>query len=388
MNIERYIDILSRIENSGNMRTLKDINHNGFLISVDGKEMLNLSSNDYLGLASSPFMMNKFRKEYDIESFNYSSSSSRLLSGNHEFYTLLENDLCDMYDKEAALYFNSGYHVNISILPALTTKRDLIIADKLVHASIIDGMRLSMADTIRYRHLDYEHLINILETNREKYENIFIVTESIFSMDGDEADLIRLCDIKNEYEAFLYVDEAHAIGIRGTNGLGCCEEKACIQDIDFIVGACGKAFASVGGFVVCNELFRNMLINTARGLIFSTALPPINIAWTRFILKNMPDFTDMRDRLNMISIKLRNILEKRGFAVRGSSHIIPFICGSNEDALSISSIMCDNGFFVQPIRYPTVAKGQARIRFSLNAAIPDEEYECLFDFLEKGIEIL
>lgn len=126
----------------------------------------------------------------------------------------------------------------------------MIVADKLVHASVIDGLRLSESEMLRYRHLDMEHLRKLLQQNRDKYENIFIVTESVFSMDGDVADLQELCEIKKEFDAFLYVDEAHAVGVRGTNGLGCCEEQACIEDIDFIVGTFGKAFASVGAFVV------------------------------------------------------------------------------------------------------------------------------------------
>lgn len=386
MNIERYSSKLDKIKESGNYRRLRDIQHNGFLINDDGKEMLNLSSNDYLGLASYPRLVEEFYAETDVKALSYSAASSRLLSGNHEYYGLLENDLSDWYGKEAALVFNSGYHANIGILPALANKHDLIVADKLVHASIIDGLRLSEAEMIRYRHQDFEHLQNILMQNRDKYENVFIVTESIFSMDGDVTDLQVLCDMKKEYDAFLYVDEAHAVGVRGTNGLGCCEEQACIEDIDFIVGTFGKAFASVGAFVVCTELFKDYLVNTQRSLIFTTALPPINVAWTRFVLNRMPDFYDLRMKLANMSERLRKILVEKGFETRGNSHIVPFICGSNESSVEMSELLCENGFFALPVRYPTVPKDEARIRFSLNAAIPTEEYECLFEFLEFGID--
>ena len=221
MNKERYTRKLDIIKESGNYRILREIEHNGFLIHADGKEMLNLSSNDYLGLSSNPRLLDEFRAETDVMALAYSAASSRLLSGNHQYYKMLEDDLADIYDKEAALVFNSGYHANIGILPALAGKYDLIVADKLVHASIIDGLRLSDAQMLRYRHLDYDHLRNLLLHHREEYENVFIVTESIFSMDGDVADLQQLCEIKKEFDAFLYVDEAHAIGVRGTNGLGC-----------------------------------------------------------------------------------------------------------------------------------------------------------------------
>lgn len=361
---------------------MKEIQHNGFLIHHDGREMLNLSSNDYLGLSSDPHLYEEFRQETDVKLLSYSAVSSRLLSGNHEYYGVLENDLRELYGKESALVFNSGYHANIGILPALAGKKDLIVADKLVHASIIDGLRLSEAEMLRYRHLDYGHLREILFNHREKYENVFVVTESIFSMDGDVCDLQELCDLKKEYDTFLYVDEAHAVGVRGTNGLGCCEEQGCMGDIDFIVGTFGKAFASYGAFVVCDDLFREFLVNTQRSLIFTTALPPINVAWTRFILNRMPDFYSKRLKLMTISERLRNTLIDRGFETRGNSHIVPFLCGSNENSVYMSEQFRDNGFFVLPVRYPTVPKNEARIRFSLNAAIPEEDYECLFEFIE------
>jgi len=197
-SFERYQNKLEKMKEAGNYRILRNIQHNGFLIHDEGREMLNLSSNDYLGLSTYPKLLDEFYTQTDVRALPYSAVSSRLLSGNHEYYGMLEEDLCDLYNKEAALVFSSGYHANIGILPALTTKRDLIVADKLVHASIIDGLRLSEAEMIRYRHLDMEHLRSILTQNRDKYENIFIVTESIFSMDGDTADLLELCEMKKE----------------------------------------------------------------------------------------------------------------------------------------------------------------------------------------------
>ena len=382
MNKERYIKKLEIIQNAGNYRILRDIEHNGFLIHVDGKEMLNLSSNDYLGLSTNPRLIEEFRAETDVMALGYSAASSRLLSGNHKYYKMLEDDLSELYDKEAALVFNSGYHANIGILPVLASKSDLIVADKLVHASIIDGMRLSEAQMLRFKHLDYEHLRDILVQHRDSYDNVFIVTESIFSMDGDIADLQQLCEIKKEFDTFLYVDEAHAVGVRGTNGLGCCEEQACVEDVDFIVGTFGKAFASVGAFVVCEDLFREYLINTQRSLIFTTALPPINVAWTRFLLKRMPDFYDLRIKLAQVSSDLREVLAAKGFETRGNSHIVPMLCGSNESSIEMSDLLQDNGFFALPLRYPTVPKNEARIRFSLNASIAMEDYQCLFDFIE------
>lgn len=382
MNLERYSYKLEKIKESGNYRKLRNIQHNGFLIHDNGREMLNLSSNDYLGLSTYPKLLEEFYEQTDVRALPYSAVSSRLLSGNHEYYSMLEEDLCDLYGKEAALVFSSGYHANIGILSALAGKRDLIVADKLVHASIIDGLRLGEAEMMRYRHMDMEHLRSILTRYRENYENVFLVTESIFSMDGDVADLQELCEIKKEFDALLYVDEAHAVGVRGTNGLGCCEEQACTEEIDFIVGTFGKAFASFGAFTVCSELFREYLVNTQRSLIFTTALPPVNVAWTRFVLNRMPDFYDLRIKLGKTAEKLRQVLIRKGLETRGNSHIVPFICGSNEETVEMAELLRDNGFFALPVRYPTVPRNEARIRFSLNAAIPDEDYECLFEFLE------
>ena len=278
--------------------------------------------------------------------------------------------------------FKSGYQANLGILPALTGKKDLIIADKSVNASIIDGLTLSEAQTMRYKHLDYENLRDILTQYREEYEQIFIVTESIFGMDGDIADLQQLCEIKKEFDAFLYVDESHALGVRGTNGLGCCEEQACVEEVDFIVGSFGKAFASIGAFVVCDQLFKEYLINTQRSLIYTTALTAPNVAWTRVLLNHMSDFYPLRLKLQTVSQRLREILFNKGFETRGDSHIVPVICGSNENSLELAEMLQENGFFVLPIRYPTVPKLEARVRFSLNASISMEDYNCLFEFLE------
>ena len=386
MNKERYSRKLEIIQEAGNYRALREVEHEGFLIHRDGREMLNLSSNDYLGLASRPSLQEEFWAETDVRLLGFSASSSRLLSGNHVQYTLLEQDLRDMYGRDGALVFASGYHANIGILPALAGKRDLIIADKLVHASIIDGMRLSDAEMLRYRHGDMEHLREMLFNHREKYENVFIVTESIFSMDGDTSDLQELCEVKREFDAFLYVDEAHAVGVRGTNGLGCCEEQGCIDDIDFIVGTFGKAFASCGAYVICDALFRDFLVNTQRSLIFTTALPPVNVAWTRFVLGKMPNFFAARLKLAEVARRLRETLTARGWETRGTSHIVPLLCGSNENSVYMARQFQENGFFVLPVRYPTVPKNEARLRFSLNAAIPLEDYDCLMEYINVGCE--
>ena len=249
--------------------------------------IVNLSSNDYLGLSDNETLVELFFNQLPKDYLKFSSSSSRLLTGNSAPYPMLEDAMSRAFSREACLIYNSGYHANIGILPALTTNKDLIVADKLVHASIIDGIRLSQAELKRFNHLDYEHLEKILEEHRDEYEHVYIVAESIYSMDGDCSDLTKLVAVKRKFDTFLYIDEAHAIGIRGENGLGLCEEQNCINDIDFIVGTFGKALASYGAYIVCDDIIKQYLVNTSRSMLFSTALSPSQLAWSLFIFRNL-----------------------------------------------------------------------------------------------------
>ena len=308
--------------------------------------MLNLSSNDYLGLASRQDLQEEFQASTQDRFYPYSSSSSRLLTGNFSVYTKLEKQIARSFDREAALIFNSGYHANTGILPALTDKQTLLLADKLVHASIIDGILLSGSPFLRYRHNDYDQLERLVQKNACQYETIIILTESIFSMDGDVADLNRLIAIKRQYpNILLYVDEAHAIGARGKTGLGIAEEQSCIQEIDLLVGTFG---------------------NTMRPLIFSTALPPFQIAWTSFIWEQLPSFTKERENLLAYSRLLAEALTGKGGEI-SQSHIIPFIVGESEDCVRKAEELQRKGFYCLPVRPPTVPKGTSRIRFSLTA---------------------
>ena len=289
---------LALLENKSNLRKLPVIRHLGKEVEVNGKVMLNLSSNDYLGLAAYLPLRTEFLQSLTPDTFLPSSSSSRLLTGNFNIYVQIEDLLARLFRKESALVFNSGYHMNAGILPAVSDARTLILADKLVHASIIDGIRLSAAKCIRYRHNRYDQLEQLLVSNHAGYDRIIIVTESIFSMDGDEADLRRLVTLKQQYDnVLLYVDEAHAVGVRGMHGLGCAEEQDCVADIDFLCGTFGKALASVGGYIVCSKTIRDYLVNKMRTFIFTTALPPVNLLWTFFILEHLDSFSFRRERL-------------------------------------------------------------------------------------------
>ena len=258
--LDHYAEQLDQLRQQGNFRQFRSNQQQGKTIEIQQQQMLNLSSNDYLGLAADLHLREQFFDETPNAQRLMSASSSRLLTGNFPAYEQLEATLMQLFHGRAALLFNSGYHMNIGILPALADAKTLILADKLVHASMIDGIRLSSAKYLRYRHNDLAHLQQLLTQYHadENYERIIVVTESIFSMDGDETDLVALVALKQQFaKVMLYVDEAHAIGVRGQQGLGCAEQYGVIDAIDFLVGTFGKAVASVGGYLICDPIIRD-----------------------------------------------------------------------------------------------------------------------------------
>ncbi len=367
-------EILCRLKEEKNFRELPPILHNGRNVIVKGTQMLNLSSNDYLGLASCRSLREEFLSTLTADTFLPTSSSSRLLTGNFSIYNELEHELATLFGKEAALVFNSGYHANTGILPAISDNETLILADKLVHASLIDGIRLSAARCIRYRHNDLQQLERLIQQYLSEYKRIIVVTESIFSMDGDLADLRALTALKHKYDKLLlYVDEAHAFGVRGARGLGCAEETGCIAGIDFLVGTFGKAAASAGAYIVCNHTTREFLINRMRTFIFTTALPPVNIAWTLFVVRHLAGMHNERKHLLRISEQLRQALSEKGYACPSQSQIVPMITGNSANTIICAEQMQRHGFYALPVRPPTVPDGTARIRFSLTADMTEEE---------------
>ena len=364
-----------------------------------GTTYLNLASNDYLGLAGNSHLLREFyaglereKREDIIGQYGPGSGASRLMTGNHEQYSRLEKGLARLYRKEKALVFNSGYHINIGLLPALARKGDLIFADKLCHASLIDGMRLSGARMIRYPHRDYDRLEQLLQKHTEsidsserKEQTVFLVTESIFSMDGDCADLPTLVRLKERYGAVLYVDEAHSVGVRGRKGLGLAEEQGVVEHIDLLVGTFGKAWGGQGAFVVCEETICDYLVNTARSLIFTTALPPVNIHWLNFVLPSIQGMAEERAQLARISEDLRKALQETGLRTDGESHVLPVIIGDEAKAVRVAEHLRQNGFWVQAVRTPTVPRGTARLRLSLTAAMQEEQLAALPEHIAQAL---
>ena len=379
-----YAAKLDELKQQGNLRQFTSNVQHGRMIEIKNQKMLNLSSNDYLGLASDLSLREQFFDETPNELRIMSSSSSRLLTGNFPEYEQLEASLSQAFHGRAALLFNSGYHMNIGILPALSDSKTLILADKLVHASIIDGIRLSTAKYVRYRHNDLHHLTQLLQTYHadEAFDRIIVVTESIFSMDGDETDLAELIRIKKQFaKVMLYVDEAHAIGVRGEQGLGCAEQYGVIDDIDLLVGTFGKALASVGGYLICHPIIREYLINSMRPLIFSTAQPPICMAWTDFIFQKVLTLKNERQHLNNISQSLQQAVLNKGFACPSTSHIVPVIIGESQKTVEKAMQLQQAGFYIMPVRPPTVPKHGSRLRISLTTQISQTDLDQLVTLL-------
>lgn len=369
--MSNFNDIESTLESlaeNNNLRVLSTGEVDGIHFINEGKRVLNLSSNDYLGIASDNSLSQKFFEEFRYSGSPFTSSSSRLLTGNHPFYQQLEDSLLNVFPHEKVILYSSGYHANTGILPALFGPDDLILSDKLVHASLIDGIRLSTAKSVRWRHLDYNHLEKLIQQNKPKGKMV-IVCESVYSMDGDCCDLKTLIALKERYDAILYLDEAHAVGAMGKRGLGLAEQEGLLDKVDILVGTFGKAYASQGAFALTSETLYKALVNRSRTLIFTTALPPISLAWTKKTFELSLSKEKERLHLQSISEKLREGVKSLGYQTAGITHIVPQIIGENRETIQLSQKLFEKGFLAMPIRHPSVPLGTARIRFSLSAAL-------------------
>lgn len=365
-----YIEELNRLKEKSRERSLLNIyRRNNYVVSQDSNmNMCNISGNDYLGIGARGDFLDILQIEIKGITGYMGSYSSRLLTGNSIEYSRLENTLCNLFNKEAALIFNSGYHMNTGIIPAVSTESTIILADKLVHASIIDGILLSKKPFERFKHNDINHLEKLIIKYSKKYNDIIIVVEGIYSMDGDKADLISLVDLKKKYPQIrLYLDEAHSIGVQGKHGLGLAEETNTIENIDFLVGTFGKALASMGGYLITDNITKRILIQKCRPLIFSTAIPPINVIFNNIVLSHIHTYDKERLRLIHISEYLRSRLQQVGIKSTSESNIIPIVLGSDSKAVSLSKLLQSEGFFALPVRPPSVPEGSARIRISLTS---------------------
>ncbi|MFC5712923.1 8-amino-7-oxononanoate synthase [Thalassorhabdus alkalitolerans] len=340
-------------------------------IRRNGKLMLNFSSNDYLGLAGHPEV--KQGALQAIHDYGASASSSRLIVGSHPLYEETEQAITSWKQRDSALIVHNGYTANVGAISALASRNAVVYSDKLNHASIIDGIVLSRAKKRRYNHNDMNHLESLLKKDKD-IENKIIITDSLFSMDGDFAPLEDIVTLKKHYGAFLIVDEAHSSGIYGPFGRGYSYQQKVDEEIDLFVGTCGKALGSFGAYVVADQIVIQYLVNKMRSFIFSTGLPPSVLGAIQASITLVQKDEERRRNLLQKSKLVRSILTEAGFnTCLSDSHIVPILTGDNETTLTFSSLLMEEGISAVAIRPPTVPPGEARIRLSTMAVHSDED---------------
>ena len=353
----------------------------GARVMVNGHEKVVFCSNNYLGLANHEKVIEAVKK--GVEEWGVGAGGSRLICGNTAIHERLEGRLAELLGKEASLIFPSGYAANGAILACLAGKGDLVVLDKLVHASLIDGARASGAKVRTWQHGQVGKLRRLLE--KGGYKKVLVVSDSLFSMDGDFADLAELVEVKNEFGALLMVDEAHAFGCVGPDGAGVAAEQGVLGEVDVFVGTFSKALGSSGGFVVCSAAVRDYLVNKARGFIFTTALPVVNCLAAEAALEVAVEDEARRERLMRNGEYLRAKLAGMGLNIGDSmSYIVPVMVGDAERAVRVSEQLYEAGLWVPAIRPPTVGRGGSRLRISVMSEHGREDMDRLCEELKNA----
>jgi len=360
-------------------RTLIDTaREDGIWMIRGGKKLLSFSCNDYLNLSQHPFV--KEAAIAAIKEFGVGAGASRLITGNHPLFSPLETRLAKLKGTEAACVFGSGYLANTGIIPTFAGSNDLILVDELAHACIRTGAQVSGAKTLNFRHNDLDHLKQCLETHRSNHKRALIATDGVFSMDGDLAPLPALCDIAEQCDAWLLSDDAHGIGVVG-GGRGSTFAHEKHANVPLQMGTLSKAIGGYGGYICASQAVIDLIKTRARTLIYSTGLPPANVAAALAaldIIENEPDYAAM-------PLKKARIFAARADLPDAVSPIVPVVIGESEKALAASQMLEDEGYLVTAIRPPTVAQGTARLRITFTAAHADQDIEKLADFIRDRI---
>lgn len=379
MKISRINENLLAIKKSENFRSINDLRMLSATRGIDGqgKEYVVFSSNNYLGLTHEKSVMDAARAAV---TFGTGSTGSRLTSGASFELSLLEKNIADFKHTESAIVFNTGYMTNLGVLYALADKSSVIFSDRLNHASIIDGCRISGAKILVYEHNDMNHLEKLLEQTPVPADGQrFVVTDGVFSMDGDIVDLPGLLNLKEKFNFCLIVDDAHALGVIGKTGRGTAEHFGINGGIDVQIGTLSKALAAEGGYAACSNEIRDYLVNKARPFIFSTSLPPMVAAAANQALAVLSDSSKgnaLMEKLRENTKLMRSLLEKAGLPiVNGCTPIIPILTGSSQKALNFAKLCRENGIMLSAIRPPSVPEGTSRIRLTVTAAHSQEEIE-------------
>lgn len=383
-SIARFLDDLDR---SGRRRVLRPVEPlHGGRVRINGRELINFSSNDYLGLSRHPDVIEGARRR--LNEFGAGSGASRLVTGHLAALDSLEARIARAKKTEAALVLASGWQCNASVLPALLDKalwgaEPVVFADRLIHASLHAGLELSGARRVRYRHDDLNHLDELLRAHADKPGPRFIVTETVFSMDGDVIDLPALVALAERWNAFLYVDEAHATGVLGAQGFGLSPGLG----VDLAMGTFSKGMGSFGAYVACSARLRDYLVNRASGLVYATALPPAVLGAVEAAIDLIPRMEGERTRLQLNAQHLRDGLRAAGLDTGPSaSQIVPLILGDEERTLAVARALEARGMLGIAIRPPTVPPGTSRIRFALSAQHSEADIEHLIAAVVECVE--
>jgi 8-amino-7-oxononanoate synthase len=363
-------DEISKVRDSNIYRKLKYITKNHDNLQYEGNSYISFSCNDYLGLSQ-----NKEVKEAAIKAikdYGVGAGASRLVTGNNILYESIENKLAKIYNTDKALIFGSGYLANIGIISALMSVKDLVVTDKLIHACIIDGVKLSGAKLLRFKHNNIEHLEQILQKYRCQYRFCLILTENVFSMDGDIAPLSKIAELANKYDSITMSDNAHGLGISAINNA-----------INIKMGTFSKAIGAYGGYVAGSNLLIDYLTNKARSLIFSTALPPSVLASIDKSLQIMLE----NPNLGQKSLDNARLFASELGLADPSSAIVPVIIGDEQKTMSLSNKLLDNGYYVAAIRPPTVPRGTSRLRVTFSARHQKQDIISLAKIIKQHIDI-
>jgi 8-amino-7-oxononanoate synthase len=369
---KKLLSLLDKRKTENNFRTL----------SLPDKSLIDFSSNDYLGFSKNPelkVLKDSILKEYQIQ--QQGSTGSRLITGNSQIHIDCEKQIANFHNGEKALLFNSGYDANVGVLSSVLQRGDIVLYDELCHASIIDGIRLSFATAFKFKHNDVSHLLELLEKNKTA-ENIYVVTESVFSMDGDCALLKEISSICKSQNAYLIVDEAHAIGVYGEQGRGLCNELNIEQDCFARIYTFGKAMGIHGAAVVGSSDLYDYLVNFARSLIYTTASPASSVALIMASYNLLQNTNQTRILLENISL-FNGLTSKLKNKINSTSAIHCFLIEGNENAINASKQLIGKGFDVRAIKSPTVKAGAERLRICLHATNTKQELQHFSDTLNQ-----
>lgn len=371
---------IENLQTSGLHRELRTIDSiNGSRITISGKDYLNFCSNNYLGLAGHPQIIEAAQKA--VAEFGAGSGASRLISGNFILHQRLEEKIAQFKKREAAIVFPTGYMANLGVITTLLDEKDTVIIDRLDHASIVDACRLSKAKLQIYPHKNMRALEKVLSRSGI-FKKRLIVTESIFSMDGDIAPLPEIIKLAKKYQAIILIDEAHATGVLGKTGRGIEEYFGVNGEVDIVMGTLSKALGSLGGFVAGSDKLIDYLKNKARSFIYTTALPPSICAAAITALEIIEAQPELIEKLR---INARLLKEKLAISSSDDTPILPLIIGDPKKTMEISNLLFEKGFFISGIRPPTVPENESRLRITVSTMHSKEEIACLASSLQELI---